>query len=133
MPDSLDRMDRARKAAPVANYVTYDRHRQTQHKKHRRKVNAVKASVDATVPRSHANRRPNVKREQILEERYYEIERDNRHLLKKIYDMHNVSVLEFALAFVTTEDASWICSSSAYILSLDLSICWYAGTAPVPS
>ena len=84
-------MDRARRAIPVSNHLTFDKHRRAQHKKHRRKVSNVKCSIDASMPRSHATRRPNVKREQILEERYYEIERDNRHLLRKIYDMYNVS------------------------------------------
>ena len=127
----LDTMDRARKAVPVANYVTYDRHRQTQHKKHRRKVTAVKASVDASVPFSHANRRPNVKREQILEERYYEIERDNRHLLKKINDMHNVSVLKNFSCFDEEPRSSSVPPLISY--SFDRSDCCYTGTARVPS
>ena len=86
-------MDRARKAIPVSNHVTYERHRQKKYKKHRQIVTTtVKCKVDARLSGAAATKRTNVKREQILEERYYEIERNNLHLLKKMHAMYNVSV-----------------------------------------
>lgn len=63
--------------------------RKREHDLHRKRINQMKPQIDTTVPTvCHLDHlRNNLKREQLLEERYYEIDRENRILLSKMSDI----------------------------------------------
>ena len=77
-------MDRARKAMPIGNKQCYARHVKANQDKHRRNLATMKAAIDNKPPQRFAHLQRNQKKEQMMEERYAEIERDNRLLLEKM-------------------------------------------------
>ena len=77
-------MDRARKAMPIGNKQCYARHLKANQDKHRRNLATMKAAIDNKAPKRFAHLQRNQKKEQMMEERYAEIERDNRLLLEKM-------------------------------------------------
>lgn len=83
-------MDRGRKALPTLNKHTdlnYYRKCQNIHKK---KLSSIKSSIDNGEPSRPAHLRSNLKKAQMKEERYSQIERENKILLKKMsYIMQN--------------------------------------------
>lgn len=80
----MRKMDRARKAMPIGNKQCYARHVKANQDKHRRNLASMKCSIDNKPPQTFAHLQRNQKKEQMMEERYAEIERDNRLLLEKM-------------------------------------------------
>jgi E3 ubiquitin-protein ligase TRIP12 len=82
------------RSIPVVNKACVERVRKREHDMHRQRIKSMRPQVDTTVPTvCHLDHlRNNLKREQLLEERYYEIDRENRILLQKMSDiMRNAS------------------------------------------
>ena len=77
-------MDRARRAMPIGNKQCHARMMQKQQERHKKKLLEMKCSIDNREPKRHSHLRRNLKKEQLMEERYAEIERDNRLLLEKM-------------------------------------------------
>jgi len=77
------------RALPVGNRLCEKRNEQRRQELHREKIRTMRASVDTGEPKClHLEHvRNNLKREQILEERYGEIDRENRILLQKMSDI----------------------------------------------
>lgn len=74
-----------RKALPSVNPLVTRRQYERSKDIHHRKLRNIKCSVDCHAPNSFKKgKRRNLKKEQLMEERYTEIERDNRHLLEKM-------------------------------------------------
>merc|ERR1719199_581770 len=81
------------RAIPVANKACTERMRKKEHDMHKQRIKQIRPQVDTTVPTvCHLDHiRNNLKREQLLEERYYEIDRENRILLQKMSDIMRTS------------------------------------------
>ncbi|TMW68359.1 hypothetical protein Poli38472_005827 [Pythium oligandrum] len=77
-------MDRGRKAIPTLNKHTDSKYYQKCQEIHRLKLNTIKSSIDNSEPHRPLHLRKNLKKEQMKEERYAEIERENRILLEKM-------------------------------------------------
>lgn len=77
-------MDRGRSAMPKANKITAKKYEDYCKKLHRNRLNKIKSSIDNKAPKRHNHLRQNLKREQLMEERYAKIERENRILLDKM-------------------------------------------------
>jgi len=77
------------RSIPVANKTCAARARSRQHEQHRQRVQKVRPLVDTTLPATAQldHLRNNLKGEQLLEERYREIDRENRILLQKMSDV----------------------------------------------
>jgi E3 ubiquitin-protein ligase TRIP12 len=86
-------MDRARRAMPIGNKQCYARHVQANQEKHKYKMATVKCSIDNSAPKRFSHLQRNQKKEQMMEERYAEIERDNRFLLEKMSHIMRVSLI----------------------------------------
>ncbi len=76
-------MDRARKHMPVGNRITYQKHVAHCKDIHMKKLKSIKASVDNKPPRSHqmVHMKRNLKKEQMMEERFTSIERFVFHVI----------------------------------------------------
>jgi len=86
-------MDRARRAMPIGNKQCHARFVQKCQETHKKKLHEMKCSIDNHEPKRHPHLRKNLKKEQLMEERYAEIERDNRLLLEKMsYIMRHSSL-----------------------------------------
>jgi E3 ubiquitin-protein ligase TRIP12 len=77
-------MDRGRKAIPTLNKHTDSKYYQKCQEIHRSKLNTIKSSIDNSEPHRPTHLKKNLKKEQMKEERYAEIERENRILLEKM-------------------------------------------------
>jgi len=77
------------RAIPVGNKLCAARNRERNQELHRQRLRAMKPQVDTTIPGVvHLDHlRNNLKREQLLEERYFEIDRENKILLQKMSDI----------------------------------------------
>jgi len=77
------------RAIPVANKACAERVRQRNHELHRQRMRQMRPQVDTSQPSTCQmdHLRNNLKREQLLEERYHEIDRENRILLQKMSDI----------------------------------------------
>lgn len=77
------------RAIPIGNKICAKRGEQRRHDQHREKIRTMKPSIDTSEPRvcQFDHIRNNLKREQMLEERYSEIDRENRILLQKMSDI----------------------------------------------
>lgn len=73
-----------RKAMPRGNRITSQKYDDYCMRLHRRRLKTIKADVDNHSPKRHAHLRRNLKREQMMEEHYAKIERENRILLEKM-------------------------------------------------
>lgn len=73
----------------VANKACTARVRKRELDAHRNRIRSIKPQIDNSKPETHGldHLRNNLKREQQLEERYHEIDRDNRILLQKMSDV----------------------------------------------
>eukprot|EP00930_Biecheleria_cincta_P071867 TRINITY_DN59320_c0_g1_i1.p1 TRINITY_DN59320_c0_g1~~TRINITY_DN59320_c0_g1_i1.p1 ORF type:complete len:284 (+),score=39.00 TRINITY_DN59320_c0_g1_i1:67-918(+) len=79
--------DRGRVGSLVyASKSCYEKELQKNHEAHRARVNSVKPATDMTAPSTVKmdHFRTNLKKERLLEERYMEIDRENRVLLRKM-------------------------------------------------
>lgn len=81
------------RAIPVANKACAERVRQRNHELHRQRMKQMRPQVDTKEPTTtHLDHlRNNLKREQLLEERYHEIDRENKILLQKMSDIMKTS------------------------------------------
>lgn len=77
------------RAIPVVNKTCAERIRNRNRDIHKQKIKGMRSRVDTSVPSvaSFDHLRNNLKREQILEDRYSEIDRENRILLQKMSDI----------------------------------------------
>lgn len=77
------------RAIPVGNKACHQRIQQRNHEMHKKRVQGIRPLVDTREPGvcTLDHLRTNLKREQFLEERYFEIDRDNRILLTKMSDI----------------------------------------------
>jgi len=77
------------RAIPVGNKLCAERNRQRNQEMHRQRLKAMRPQVDTSEPGVvHLDHlRNNLKREQLLEERYFEIDRENKILLQKMSDI----------------------------------------------
>mmetsp|Transcript_41763 Transcript_41763/g.75823 ORF Transcript_41763/g.75823 Transcript_41763/m.75823 type:complete len:286 (+) Transcript_41763:119-976(+) len=77
------------RAIPVGNKICHQRNQERLNNLHQRRLQEIRPEVDTRPPSvcriGHV--RTNLKREQLLEERYYQIDRDNRILLQKMSDI----------------------------------------------
>mmetsp|Transcript_92337 Transcript_92337/g.169675 ORF Transcript_92337/g.169675 Transcript_92337/m.169675 type:complete len:283 (+) Transcript_92337:86-934(+) len=82
------------RAIPVGNKACAERVRARNQELHKQRLRAMKPLVDTSEPSVvHLDHlRNNLKREQLIEDRYYEIDRENKILLQKMSDiMKNTS------------------------------------------
>lgn len=77
-------MDRARRAMPVGSPATFLEDRRREQSLHVRRLTHVRSSVDASEPATMRlpHLRQNAKRQQLVRDRYFQIERENRILLE---------------------------------------------------
>lgn len=77
------------RAIPEGNRLVTKRHREQERKLHKSKLASAKSCTDTTVPSVYAfgHLRVNMKKEQLLEERYSEIDRTNQILLQKMTEI----------------------------------------------
>lgn len=77
------------RAIPIGNKLCAKREQQRRHDFHRNQVKNMRPLVDTLEPKvcQFDHIRNNLKREQMLEERYSEIDRENRILLQKMSDI----------------------------------------------
>jgi len=77
------------RSIPVANKACAERVRSRAQELHVERIKNMRSSIDTTEPAvAHLDHlRNNLKREQMLEERYHNIDRENRLLLQKMSDM----------------------------------------------
>jgi E3 ubiquitin-protein ligase TRIP12 len=72
------------RAIPVSNRILSKKWDEKNHEIHMKKLNDMKSTIDAKRPASFAHLKRRAKKEQMLEDRYTEIERENRILLEKM-------------------------------------------------
>eukprot|EP00933_Yihiella_yeosuensis_P053173 TRINITY_DN51358_c0_g1_i1.p1 TRINITY_DN51358_c0_g1~~TRINITY_DN51358_c0_g1_i1.p1 ORF type:complete len:306 (-),score=53.17 TRINITY_DN51358_c0_g1_i1:155-1072(-) len=74
------------KAIPSGSKICTSRIQQREHDRHKDRIRNIKSQVDTRPPMvcNLAHIRTNLKKEQMMEDRYSEIDRDNRILLKKM-------------------------------------------------
>lgn len=79
------------RAIPSQNHIITERLYKRKEEQHKKKLKAIKCSVDNQPPRHWKTKpRRNLKKEQLDHERFVKIERDNRLLLEKMANiMHN--------------------------------------------
>lgn len=77
------------RAIPIGNKLCAKREEQRRHEHHRDRVKNMRPQVDTKEPKvcQFDHIRNNLKREQMLEERYTQIDRENMTLLKKMSDI----------------------------------------------
>ncbi|KAL7442307.1 hypothetical protein ACHAXH_006434 [Discostella pseudostelligera] len=77
-------MDRGRKAMPVQNKACMARHVQRCQERHQQKLRDMKCSIDNKCPREASHLKIKAKTKTIMEERFAQIEAENRLLLEKM-------------------------------------------------
>jgi E3 ubiquitin-protein ligase TRIP12 len=77
------------RAIPMASKACFERERNKEKELHKKKIRAMRPQVNTETPHVHHfdHLRNNLKKEQLLEERYHEIDRANRILLNKMSDI----------------------------------------------
>jgi len=77
------------RAIPVGNKLCAQRNRDREQELHKQRLKSMRPQVDTSEPGVvHLDHlRNNLKREQLLEERYFEIDRENKILLQKMSDI----------------------------------------------
>jgi E3 ubiquitin-protein ligase TRIP12 len=85
------------KGAPVGSKLCAKHEQKRQDERQKRALREMKPSIDTTEPKtcSLQHLRNNLKREQLLEDRYMEIDRENRILLQKMSDVMRKPAFEF--------------------------------------
>ena len=89
-------MDRGRKALPTLNKHTDKRYVERCQDIHARKLNSIKSHIDTSAPPRRNHLRKNLKKEQMMEERFAKIERENRILLEKMSHIMENNTLDNA-------------------------------------
>eukprot|EP01082_Thalassiosira_pseudonana_P003442 g3271.t1 g3271 contig12:1750467-1751176(-) len=77
-------MDRGRKAMPVQNKACMDRYVQRCQERHEQKLRDMKCSIDNKCPRAASHLKTKAKKNALMEERFAQIETENRLLLEKM-------------------------------------------------
>ncbi|KAG5179681.1 KIAA1430-like protein-domain-containing protein [Tribonema minus] len=78
-------MDRGRRAMPTGNKACHERHVRKCQDLHRQQLTSIKSTIDNKPPKTlRAVAGTNAKKQQLMEDRYAQIERDNRILLEKM-------------------------------------------------
>jgi len=77
-------MDRGRKALPVQNKACMARHIQRSQERHQQKLRNMKSSIDNKCPRGGSHLKTKAKKNALMEERFAQIETENRLLLEKM-------------------------------------------------
>jgi len=82
---------------PIGNKLCAKRNEQRHNERHRRMIREMKPSIDTREPSTMRleHLRTNLKREQLLEDRYTEIDRENRILLQKMSDIMRKPLYRF--------------------------------------
>lgn len=77
------------RAIPVGNKLIAKRNEQRHQEMHRTRIKNIQATTDTSAPKTMQfdHLRNNLKREQMLEERYSQIDRENMNLLQKMSDI----------------------------------------------
>jgi len=85
------------KGIPVGSKLCAKHEQKMQDERHKRALREMKPGIDTTEPKtcSLQHLRNNLKREQLLEDRYMEIDRENRILLQKMSDVMRKPAFEF--------------------------------------
>lgn len=76
-----------RKAIPVSSKVCFEAELKRKHEQHQKRLRNAKSSIDTKPPKEHPHLYRNGKKEQLLEDRYAQIEHENRILLNKMSDI----------------------------------------------
>jgi len=100
-------MDRGRKALPTLNKHTDLRYYQKCQTIHAEKLNSIKSSIDTTAPARRNHLRKNMKKEQMMEERFAKIERENRILLEKMAHIMQTNTLDNNLGSLVAVPCGW--------------------------
>jgi len=87
-------MDRGRRAMPTLNKHTDGASYERSMAIHKKKLNGIKSSIDTTAPPPRMHLRKNLKKEQMMEENYAKIERENRILLSKMSNIMQTNTLD---------------------------------------
>ncbi|GMH61713.1 hypothetical protein TrRE_jg4985 [Triparma retinervis] len=77
-------MDRGRKAMPVQNKQCHERYVKKCQSMHRERLRDMKCSIDNKMPKASSHLKSNAKKKALMEERFANIERENRMLLEKM-------------------------------------------------
>eukprot|EP00985_Skeletonema_marinoi_P019423 scaffold11135_cov128-Skeletonema_marinoi.AAC.3 len=77
-------MDRGRKAMPVQNKACMERHVQRCQERHKQKLQNMKSNIDNKCPRGASHLKTKAKKNALMEERFEQIETENRILLEKM-------------------------------------------------
>mmetsp|Transcript_36549 Transcript_36549/g.44106 ORF Transcript_36549/g.44106 Transcript_36549/m.44106 type:complete len:186 (-) Transcript_36549:61-618(-) len=77
-------MDRGRKAMPVANRVCNERYIKKSQARHRQKLRDMRSSIDNKSPRQATHLKTKAKKNALMEDRFAQIESENRLLLEKM-------------------------------------------------
>lgn len=83
-----------RRAQPKANKITHQRYIDKCQKLHQKRLKKIKSTLDNKPPKKHKHLRRNLKREQMMEERFATIERENRILLSKMSEIMQKNTLD---------------------------------------
>lgn len=83
-----------RRALPKSNKITYKRYVDKCQQLHRDRLKKIKSTLDNKPPKKHKHLRRNLKREQMMEERFATIERENRILLSKMSEIMQKNTLD---------------------------------------
>jgi E3 ubiquitin-protein ligase TRIP12 len=85
------------KGIPVGSKLCAKHEQKMQDERHKRALREMKPGIDTTEPKtcSLQHLRNNLKREQLLEDRYMEIDRENRILLQKMSDVMRKPAFEY--------------------------------------
>jgi len=85
------------KVIPVGSKLCAKHEQKMQDERHKRALREMKPGIDTTEPKtcSLQHLRNNLKREQLLEDRYMEIDRENRILLQKMSDVMRKPAFEY--------------------------------------
>lgn len=88
-------MDRGRRAIPTLNKHTDTKYYQKCQEIHRKKLLSIKSTINNSEPHRSVHFGRNLKKEQLKEERYAEIDRENRILLEKMEQIMQNETGEF--------------------------------------
>lgn len=79
------------RAIPVGNKLLSKRWEEYNHSMHKKRVRKMRSVIDRSKPSKFTHLKYKAKKEQMLEDRYTEIERENRILLEKMSYIMNKS------------------------------------------
>eukprot|EP00898_Chlorokybus_atmophyticus_P001188 jgi/Chlat1/206/Chrsp1S03035 len=116
--------DRGRKAMPVGNAICYQKWLDHCQKIHKQKLAAITPSIDNSPPQEFAHLYTRTKKHRIMEDRFEQIEYENRILLEKMERISQQAWLEIcavpACKHVSTQDVRRCVSPLRFRTSLQL-------------